>query len=317
MSMRPNTQEALTRMQRDRERATTRAAEELARHVDAEALASTQQMASVPTASAGRPMGTRTVTMPTQEIESAARGRGSAINHETLDRLRETISGTLTARLDSDMQNAFSERLMATPPYPDPTSFGIAPGSPYLRADFDGDILGRITPGTGTASSGFTISANPRVTMDEAISKLMQLISDSLVEGTTIEYNDAVSDILEVIEKFRTTQIEVPKPQSSGYEEILRGLCSRSITETVKRVFHSYRYSPGVPDDDLLPHLRESLSGSLNGMVSHLSEVISVKIGRSAEAGGAVQVDVGFKISKDDTIINTQRVILNDDIYRR
>ena len=118
--------------------------------------------------------------------------------------------------------------------------------------------------------------------MDEAISTLLQKISDALPQNASSEYNDAVSDVLEVVEAFRVTQIEPPKVENSKYQDILRQLGSRVITDIVKEVILAYRYSK-LEDKDLLANLKAALNNSLRGRVSENTEYANMK----PEAWGA------------------------------
>lgn len=195
--------------------------------------------------------------------------------------------------------------------------------------DFDGDIVGIATGAGGSGGVGgaydfrvrdgagitvnpwseVTVARKPSMTMDEAISTLLQKISDALPQNASSEYNDAVSDVLEVVEAFRITQIEPPKVENSKYQDILRQLGSRVITDIVKEVILAYRYSK-LEDKDLLANLKAALNNSLRGRVSENTVVTSVHT-HVDNINLQRVVQVRFKLHKDDDLIHTQEISMN------
>lgn len=170
----------------------------------------------------------------------------------------------------------------------------------------------RVRDGAGVTInpwSEVTIAKKPSMTMDEAISTLLQKISDALPQNASSEYNDAVSDVLEVVEAFRVTQIEPPKVENSKYQDILRQLGSRVITDIVKEVIFAYRYSK-LEDSDLLANLKATLNNALRGRVSENTIVTSVHTHIDHIQHQRV-VQVRFKIHKDDDLIHTQEISMN------
>lgn len=157
--------------------------------------------------------------------------------------------------------------------------------------------------------SEVTVARKPSMTMDEAISTLLQKISDALPQNASSEYNDAVSDVLEVVEAFRVTQIEPPKVENSKYQDILRQLGSRVITDIVKEVILAYRYSK-LEDKDLLANLKAALNNSLRGRVSENTVVTSVHT-HVDNINLQRVVQVRFKLHKDDDLIHTQEISMN------
>lgn len=182
-----------------------------------------------------------------------------------------------------------------------------------VSGDFLGDIVGDFRVGVRGVTlnpwSNTTIAQKPTMTMDEAISTLLQKISDALPQKASSEYNDAVSDVLEVVEAFRVTQIEPPKVENSNYQDMLRQLGSRVITDIVKEVILAYRYTK-LEDNDLLANLKTALNNALRGRVSENTIVTSVRTHVDHTRHQRV-VQVRFKIHKDDDLIHTQEISMN------
>lgn len=198
---------------------------------------------------------------------------------------------------------------------PSPLSQGFARS--IFTTDADAEAAGRLRATDYAIMAGVsvnpcsevTIARKPYITMDEAISTLLQKISDALPQKASSEYNDAVSDVLEVVEAFRVTQIEPPKVENSKYQDMLHQLGSRVITDIVKEVILAYRYTK-LEDNDLLANLKTALNNALRGRVSENTIVTSVHTHVDHIRHQRV-VQVRFKIHKDDDLIHTQEISMN------